>query len=271
METTLEEFGKVAQRLSRNPLGIIALFIVLIYGIAGLVFGTSSEILQPNERLPLVWFLVLFPCVVLVAFYFLVTLHHTKLYAPQDFPEAEGFFRAMTPNEQKERLEQEIRESESDAVVRGDGNTLAVEMEGAGIFKTVALRQDWVMAEELAFREIESEFGITIQRNVAAGPDQGFDGIFIQQGRLTVIEVKYVRSPRWRQSVEAALKHIQRAAANIKPAQSFILALVTEPLTPKQRESEIAHVRELLALSSLQVELRIYDFVDLKVKYGVVQ
>ena len=83
MGSPLDEFGKTAQRLSRNPLGIIALFIVLIYGIAGLVFGTASASLQPNERLPLVWFLVLFPCVVLVAFYLLVTRHHTKLCAPR--------------------------------------------------------------------------------------------------------------------------------------------------------------------------------------------
>lgn len=265
----VDEFGKTAQRLSRNPLGIIALFIVLIYGIAGFVFGTSSASLQPNERLPLVWFLVLFPCVVLIVFYILVTRHHTKLYAPQDFPEAEGFFRAMTPNEQKKRLEQEIRESESETVAAVGGKTIATEKEGGDIFKAVALRQDWVMAEELAFREIESEFAVTVQRNVAAGPDQGFDGIFVHKRRLTVLEIKYVRRPLWRQSVESGLAHIQRAAANIKPAQSFILVLVTDPIPLDRRESELVRVRELLASTSLPIELRVYDFLELKSKYGI--
>lgn len=56
MNSSLDEFGKTAQKLSRNPLGIIALFIVLVYGIAGLVLGVSSEYLQSNEKLPLIWF-----------------------------------------------------------------------------------------------------------------------------------------------------------------------------------------------------------------------
>lgn len=37
MSTGIKEFGDVAKKLSVNPLGIIALFIVLVYGIAALV------------------------------------------------------------------------------------------------------------------------------------------------------------------------------------------------------------------------------------------
>ena len=60
MASPLHDFGRIAQRLSRNPLGIVALFIVLVYGIAGLVLGASSSNLEHSERLPLVWFLVVF-------------------------------------------------------------------------------------------------------------------------------------------------------------------------------------------------------------------
>jgi hypothetical protein len=91
----LSEFSDGAAKLTRNPLGIIALFIWLVYGIAGLVFGLSSSSLQPNEKLPLIWFLVGFPVVVLIAFYRLVAKHHTKLYGPRDFYDKEGFFKAL--------------------------------------------------------------------------------------------------------------------------------------------------------------------------------
>lgn len=87
MKPLLSEFSAAAQKLSRNPLGIITLFIVLVYGIAALVIGISSNNLQPNERLPLIYFLVLFPVIVLIAFYRLVSHHHVKLYAPHDFPD----------------------------------------------------------------------------------------------------------------------------------------------------------------------------------------
>ncbi|MEK7724350.1 MAG: hypothetical protein AAB336_08395 [Acidobacteriota bacterium] len=65
---SIVEFGKTAQSLARNPLGIIALFIVLLYAIAGLVLGTSASSLQPSERLPLIWFIVVFPFAVLGVF-----------------------------------------------------------------------------------------------------------------------------------------------------------------------------------------------------------
>jgi hypothetical protein len=42
-------FGNTAKGLARNPLGIIALFIVLIYGFAALTLGFNSK-LEASER-----------------------------------------------------------------------------------------------------------------------------------------------------------------------------------------------------------------------------
>lgn len=89
----LKEFGETASKLSKNPLGIIALFQVLIYGIAGYV----TAHLDTNSTLVpvLVWFLVLFPPLVLAVFMFLVVFHHQKLYAPSDYSNEENFMRAL--------------------------------------------------------------------------------------------------------------------------------------------------------------------------------
>lgn len=88
-------FGDVSQRLARNPLGIIALFIVLVYGFASLVtaFGGS---LSADERLPLIYFMVGFPVLVLVVFSWLVSRHTTKLFAPGDFRDEDNYVRALT-------------------------------------------------------------------------------------------------------------------------------------------------------------------------------
>ena len=93
MADRIKEFGPIAQRLARNPLGIIALFLVLVYGMAALVVGASS--LDPSQRQIIVWFLVIFPVLVLIAFYRLVTKHHNKLYAPSDFADEANFMRAL--------------------------------------------------------------------------------------------------------------------------------------------------------------------------------
>ena len=101
-------FGEVAGKLSRNPLGIIALFIVLVYGIAALVLSTSINNLEPSERMPLIWFLVIFPVLVLFAFLWLVTKFPRTLYSPKDFQTEEGFLEWVRGSASKEVKEVEI-------------------------------------------------------------------------------------------------------------------------------------------------------------------
>ena len=86
--------------LTRNPLGIIALFISLIYGFACLVLGLSGQSLTPDNRSPLVYFLIGFPLLILLSFVYLVVKHHNKLYAPTDFKDERNFFRGFEKAQQ---------------------------------------------------------------------------------------------------------------------------------------------------------------------------
>lgn len=86
---SLETFSETAKSLSRNPLGIIALFIVLVYGMASYV--TTSSTMLPAERAPLIYFLVFFPVLVLGVFGWLVSTRHGHLYAPGDFKNEDNF------------------------------------------------------------------------------------------------------------------------------------------------------------------------------------
>lgn len=94
MSENLGTFSDTAKTLSRNPLGIIALFIVLVYGMAALALGTANG-LGAVERVLLVLFLVLFPPVVLMVFKELVIEHHTKLYGPGDFKDDQTFIAVL--------------------------------------------------------------------------------------------------------------------------------------------------------------------------------
>ncbi len=85
-----------AKGLTKNPLGIIALFISLIYGFACLVLSTSiSNLNGENERMPLIWFIIIFPLIILSGFIFLVIKHHEKLYAPSDYSDEESFLKTF--------------------------------------------------------------------------------------------------------------------------------------------------------------------------------
>lgn len=95
--------------LTKNPLGIIALFISMIYGFACLVLSTSlTNLHSENERLPLLWFIILFPLIILVAFIYLVVYHHEKLYAPSDFRDDGSFIETMNGKRIKEKQEEEV-------------------------------------------------------------------------------------------------------------------------------------------------------------------
>lgn len=92
----MTNFTEHAKGLTKNPLGIIGLFVSLIYGFACLVLSTSiSNLKGYEERIPLIWFIIIFPIIILLVFLFLVTKHHGKLYSPSDYGNAETFLKTL--------------------------------------------------------------------------------------------------------------------------------------------------------------------------------
>jgi hypothetical protein len=92
MNQGINSFGDVATKLARSPLGIIALFICLIYGFATLLTAFAGGC-NAAERLPLIYFLIGFPILVLAVFTWLVSNHSTKLFAPGDFKDEDNYVR----------------------------------------------------------------------------------------------------------------------------------------------------------------------------------
>jgi CheY-like chemotaxis protein len=113
----LKVFGDTAKALSRNPLGIVALFIVMVYGFACLVtaFAGSFTI---AERLPLVYFLIAFPILVLGVFTWLVSRHSNKLFAPSDFRDEENYM----------KMQMSAVASLTLAASKGDGHPSAINL-----------------------------------------------------------------------------------------------------------------------------------------------
>src|SRR5947209_3705391 len=84
MADPAKTFNETAARLSKNPLGIIALFLVLVYSFAAIVAAAPSSITS-TERAPIIYFLVTFPFVVLGLFGFIVIRYPSHLFSPGDF------------------------------------------------------------------------------------------------------------------------------------------------------------------------------------------
>ena len=64
---SVKEFSESAKGFTKSPLGIIALFIVLVYGFASLVVGFGQNV--SSHITPLIYFMVIFPGVVFLDFF----------------------------------------------------------------------------------------------------------------------------------------------------------------------------------------------------------
>lgn len=90
---TAKEFSQSAKGFTKSPLGIIALFIVLVYGFASLVVSFGQNI--GDNVSPLIYFMVIFPVIVFIGFLWLVAKHHKKLYGPSDYKDEDNFVKVQ--------------------------------------------------------------------------------------------------------------------------------------------------------------------------------
>lgn len=193
--------------LVRNPLGIVALFISLIYAFANLLLGATVSSLTEQERYPLIIFIVLFPVVVLGVFYRLVSKHHGKLYAPGDYKDDQSFLRTLSPQERQEKLEREVAESLPE---RGVPDALPAPTEvlpaptkteraftaNAAPPNIAQLYDEIRNTESAALAYLEREFGLAEARDIAIeNTGVSFDALLRSGEKPTFAEVKMLREP----------------------------------------------------------------------------
>jgi hypothetical protein len=255
----MQDFTDHAVKLARNPLGIVALFIVLVYSIAGLVLGLSGDALDNSQRTILVWFLVLFPCGVLAGFLWLVSQHHSKLYAPSDFRDDSGFIKTLSPEQQRVKVERDVKDLVEE---RGTQNLVAA--------PEPVIRNTVVVAEDLVLRELEGEYGVSINRQVEVGGVAQLDGVFMHQGEVLAVEVKYTPSRLSRNRVAESLRQLETHARRLPWRRfKFIYAVVVDDLDEINLADESSRLQEVTSVFPFQVILKIYGFRQLKEKFGV--
>lgn len=182
--------------LVKNPIGIIALFISLIYGFANLLLGATATSLTPDERYPLIIFIVLFPVVVLGIFYMLVSRHHGKLYAPGDYKDDKSFLRTLSQEERELKLEKEAQEALPEIALQPDRASGPPEVRQSNTQRIVEMRNELRTIESAVVSLFESELGQRAERDVAVGETgANFDAFFKVNEKLTFLEIKSVRSP----------------------------------------------------------------------------
>lgn len=265
----MKEFMENATSFTKNPLGIIALFISLIYGIAALVLTTGTE-LNSNQKWPIIFFIVIFPLLVLIAFYRLVIDHHIKLYGPSDFKD-EGNFIKITSENQSKKVKVEIEE-----VIDEDDKGRSLESSKDIYSKinvtpqfTQSIKMQYFLAEDLAFRQLEQDLNLTIQRHMAYKLDNRLievDGVSKSGNTIYGFEIKYNKKGYLSRNVILALSETAYSL-NSTTLKNFklVYALVYE-------EKEISNIEDLRTkLEELRIpfEIKQYDINKLKKNFGL--
>ena len=279
----MERFLETARTLSRNPLGIIALFIALIYGFATLLLGAAAGKLSCGERFPLVWFVILFPVLVLVAFYLLVTRHHWKLYAPRDY-RTDAEFRdpypliKLTSAQQERRTNEELASVHAEVVQQpGPAVEVAHEKSLTALPTTDPdeLRARISLAKKLALEKIQRERGLNIKIQVAFGDgaSSAFDGVAQTGISYVAIEVKLLRgswihAERIREVLYRAMIADHRLNQRFGDQVDFRLLLVFVVEKGEADRRRIARLIEpTLNEAPLVVEWELYELTSLQSEF----
>lgn len=280
MQGDAAAFLSKATGVVRNPIGIIALFIGLIYATATVVSGASPH-LTDEQRWVLVIFAGAFPFVVLGTFFVLVTKHHSKLYAPSDWRDERLVFGPQSTEVMIRRLESEVQElveSEPDHE-QDERSPAAVSAELEPVKPANPTRLEMVAkareAEELAFQRLTKLYPHQIYRNVQldkAPRPVTFDGLISEPpGRPVAFEVKFVRHIKHlKNRIDDAISNGIVAATTIKkyqPSASFelVLVLVTDGMSPDERRKAESIARDRLEnVRDLAATVVVFDLDQLR-------
>ena len=168
------------------------------------------------------------------------------------------------PSKQKEKLESEFQEALQVSPESGPTAMTSSPTQRAAMFQA-----KYFQVEDLVLRAIQSEYGATVSRQVTAGADMGFDGAFITNGRLNIVEVKYLAGSantisKLRRSVERLSNAI--SGYGWRNAQ-IIFAVVFERADEVAKGSK--RLQELISVSDVPIVIRCYSFAELQLKFGV--
>lgn len=143
---------------------------------------------------------------------------------------------------------------------------------GVGDDQLPDLLSAYIVAEDLALRQIQQEENLPLMRHVSIGGTP-FDGILVEQDLITCIEVSFLVVPDVRQErVEAMLKKISQAKKNLVALKSrlrlrLMLVLVTQLSPDEEQQLRGRLVTRRFSDTPVDVDIRLLDFEMLQKVY----
>jgi hypothetical protein len=171
----------------------------------------------------------------------------------------------LSTEKQKAKLEDELTQLQNTQQEKKEGPVLVTNVAGqTPPLSEKKARTRLLMAEDLAIRELQSEFGISMNRQV------GFlDAMFVRDSAAIGIEVKYLRRAATEQKLkETAVSILAKTSSYGWKRFSLIIVVVYEGFRVPT-ETELVRLNVALSGFGSSVSVKVFFFEDLCEKYGL--
>jgi hypothetical protein len=237
---------------SQNHLILIVGLIALACLIAGLALSFASASLDSAQRWLLLAFLILFPIFGLAISLWLILRHHRKLTVAAKDEEIN--WQLTPPDGQRHKLNAEVIE-------------LAASL-GMSKAQISDLRSAYIVAKDLALRQVELEAKMPILRHISIG-DADFDALILNHDVVTCIDATFLAIPEVTQEkISTVLQKTEYATGKLQSMRpgtklKLLLAIVTQ-LDPEDEAKMRSLLIEKFSLTPVDVDIRLMDFEGLQ-------
>lgn len=253
---------------TRNPLGILAMFISFAYLSMVVCFTIGMDKLDGVcERMIMIGFLVLFPFVILYVFYNLITKHNGKLYGPRDYRRDE-VFAMMSGNEIEVRNKKEIadvchsvshRDSGTQSCDSHDG--ISAKASGAsGRSATLSALYDEVQQKAVDFvgRKLNIRFTENVKATIGSNTFE-FDAVGDGRFGKYVLECKYRNHSNATFHLETVSAYL-RSVAEAFDASDISYRLILAFVISGYSEDIASKIREYFTIQNPGVVTYVLDY-----------
>lgn len=248
---------------AQNYFPFLIVFIVIVCVTAGLALAFASQTMSETQRWTLIGFLIVFSVFGLFFSLFgsafsewLVVREWRKLTAIENKIDWD----ILPPGEQRRKLTAEVRDL-----------SRVLEIPDSQLSDLLSA---YIVAEDLALRQIQEEEKVPLFRHVSIG-NTGFDAILVNQEVITCIDLTFLVKPEFPQEkINEIMKKVGSAKqifARISPESKVKLLLV---LVTQLDKRDLAQLRSKLGKNQfpatpVDVDIRFKDFEELQKIYAI--
>ena len=258
----------------KNPLTIIAIF-AAIAEISGTIV---LPFINAEHQGLYIWFLMIFPLVLVITFFLTLNFNHKVLYAPSDYKNEDNFLRSFQKAsfiEKARKIDAEIENLENIQIM-GNQSEEPIKQDDLSYKKLIkrSTQATYYLAEELVFAKLAKEFGTEIQREVKPlGVERGyvFDGVISDRSAMTIIEVKFVRNAIIHR-LQDTINRIEGSLSNLSNAERRNMKLLLAVVTDQEgsiNDRITQQLENLKKKASFSIELRFYNLSELEKEFEI--